>query len=68
MENKDYSKSFLWLCRTIDNCNSLLQLETVEKLIENFNKSNNDRKLHEKISWRFTNKAHELSYFKWKTA
>jgi hypothetical protein len=68
MENNDYSKSYLWVCRTIDNCNSLLQLQTAEKLIENFQRINKDAKLLDKISWRFSNKANELSYYKWKSA
>lgn len=58
---------FEWITKTIETCNSLLQLETAERLIENFKKMPHDSKTADRIDWLFKVKALKMDYYRWKS-
>ena len=67
MDNSlNVQKGFLWICKTIETCNSLLHLETTERLVENFKRKVNDAEISESIEWMFRIKANQMNYYKWK--
>lgn len=65
MEN-NMQRGYLWVCRTIETCNNLLQLETAERVIENFRKNNRDEGINHQLYYKFKQKAMEMNYFKYK--
>lgn len=51
---------------SIASSNSLLQLETAERLVELFRRQNSYPELSEKLDALFLQKAGALHYFEWK--
>lgn len=66
MKNLNNYQTYFWLDKIIETCNSLLHLETTEKLVENFKQRAQDGKLAEQIEGRFKVKAIKMNYYKWK--
>jgi hypothetical protein len=62
METRGYD----WVCRTIETCSNIFQLETAEKLLENFRKiSKNDHEIMQMLV-KFRMKADQLNYYDYK--
>ncbi|CAN5196132.1 hypothetical protein BH09BAC5_BH09BAC5_17880 [soil metagenome] len=66
MESQQVHGIYDRIRRSILSCESLLQLETTEKLIALFHQQNISPELNEKLNSVFLNKAATLHYFEWK--
>ncbi|CAN5829826.1 hypothetical protein BH11BAC7_BH11BAC7_06120 [soil metagenome] len=66
MENHQVNGIFERVSNSILSSESLLQLETSEKLMELFRQQNTYPELTEKLNSIFMNKAVALHYFEWK--
>ena len=67
MKNGYNTGVFEWLSKTIETCNSLLQMETTERLIENYKrKAPHDSSTADRIEWMFKVKALKMNYYRWK--
>ena len=66
MNTNQVLDTFERISNSIVSSNSLLQLETAERLLELFRQQNSQPELSEKLNLIFTNKAETLHYFEWK--
>jgi hypothetical protein len=66
MDNQQINGIFERISNSIQSSESLLQLETSERLMELFRQQHTYPELHEKLSSIFINKAEALHYFEWK--
>lgn len=62
METRGYE----WVCRTIETCNNIFQLETAERIIENFRKKAANQHEIEQMYNKFRSKAEQLNYYDYK--
>lgn len=67
MKNNNY-QSFVWLSKAIESSNSVLHLETVEKLIENYKRQDMEEQFMDKVEYMFRQKAVLMDYYRWKTS
>jgi hypothetical protein len=63
---KHIREAFQYVSRSITSSNSLLQLETAERMVGLFRRQNIYPELSEKLDEMFVNKAEALHYFEWK--
>lgn len=64
---KDHcSISYERICKSIESANNLLQLRTIERLIELFRHQSVNPELSEKLQTLFLRKAEPFHYFEWK--
>jgi hypothetical protein len=62
METRGYD----WVCRTIETCNNIFQLETAEKILENYKRKANSNTELEQMYNKFRSKADQLNYYDYK--
>ncbi|MCX6311924.1 MAG: hypothetical protein NT084_09865 [Bacteroidetes bacterium] len=67
MESNKVLGIFERISSSILSSNSLLQLETAERLLNLFQQQNIQPELNEKLNIIFVNKAKTLHYFEWKS-
>lgn len=60
------TRGFDWVCRTIDTCNNIFQLETAERIIENFKKISRNEQEIMQMYHKFRTKADQLNYYDYK--
>jgi hypothetical protein len=66
MESRNINLIFERISSSITSSNSLLQLETAERMVELFRRQNTYPELTEKLELVFLRKADALHYFEWK--
>jgi hypothetical protein len=67
METLNVNQIFERVSNCIHTSNSLLQLETTERLVELFKHQYIQPELNEKINTIFVDKAEKLHYYEWKS-
>lgn len=60
------TRGFDWVCRTIETCNSIFQLETAEKIIENYKRKTKDDFEVQAMYLKFRRKAEQYNYYDYK--
>jgi hypothetical protein len=66
METNQVPDVYARISNSILSCNSLLQLQTAERLLELFRRQNIQPELTEKLNLIFVRKAESLHYFDYK--